>query len=168
MKVSLQLISFAVAVTLMAACTQGPAGRPDTLQADEAALRSAVDQYLVSWNAGDSAALGSFFTEDAIEMQPDGAAHEGRKAVVESISASFAQFTATQSATVTEIGVDGNLGFTRGSWSVRSAPKAGGPDTTRTGKWLVLSKRQSDGSWKMWRWIWNEQPSASGAISAGR
>jgi uncharacterized protein (TIGR02246 family) len=168
MTVSIHSLSLAAAAALMAACTQGPAGRTNTLQADEAALRSVVDRYLVSWNAGDSAALGSFFTEDAIEMQPDGPAHEGRQAILDGEIAFFAQFTATQAATVTEVAVDGDLALIRGSWSVKSAPKAGGSDTTRTGKWLVLSKRQADGSWRIWRWIWNEQPTASGGTAARR
>jgi uncharacterized protein (TIGR02246 family) len=130
------------------------------VEADEATLRSTVNQFLVAWNAADVASLETFYAEDAIEMQPDGAPHDGRKAIQDSHAAFFAQFTATQSATAMEVGVEGNLGFTRGTWGVRSTPKAGGPETSRTGKWMVLSKREADGSWKIWRWIWNEQPTA--------
>ena len=161
MRTSLLWITLLLAATL-AACTQAPTARSSTSEADEAAIRNSIDQYLGAWNATNVTAAGAFFTEDAVEMRTDGAPFEGRKAILDDLSSFFAQFKATQSAPVTEVGVEeGNLGFARGTWSVRSAPKAGGADTTRTGKWMVLYKRQADGSWKIWRWIWNEQPAAA-------
>jgi uncharacterized protein (TIGR02246 family) len=159
MKESLHWINFVLVATVVG-CAQGPATRADTLEADEAALRATVSDFLAAWNAADVASLGTFYAEDAIEMQPDGAPHEGRKAIQDGHGAFFAQFTATQTATVTEVGVEGNLGFNRGTWSVRSMPRAGGPETSRTGNWMVLLRRDADGSWKIWRWIWNEQPTA--------
>lgn len=160
MKTSFLWITLFLAATL-AACTQAPPARPNTSEADKAAIRNSTPSFLAAWNAADVTALGAFFAEDAVEMRADGAPFEGRKAILDGLSSFFAQFKATQSAIVTEAGVEGDLGFARGTWNLRSAPKSGGAETTRTGKWMVLYKRQADGSWKTWRWIWNEQPAAA-------
>jgi uncharacterized protein (TIGR02246 family) len=160
MKPTSFLLTVASAVAL-AACTQTPAPPPDTTEADAAAIRAQTDQFLAGFNAGDAAALGGLYAEDAIQMPPDGPANEGREAIVQSLTDFFGEFTATQTATVDEVGVHGDLAFSRGTWNVRQTPKAGGAEQVRNGKWLVLNKRQADGSWKVWRWMWNEESAAS-------
>jgi ketosteroid isomerase-like protein len=131
MKPTSFLLTVASAVAL-AACMQTPAPPPDTTEADAAAIRAQTDQFLAGFNAGDAAALGGLYAEDAIQMPPDGPANEGREAIVQSLT-----------------------------WNVRQTPKAGGAEQVRNGKWLVLNQRQADGSWKVWRWMWNEEGAAS-------
>ena len=160
MKRTTLLWSLATVVAL-AACTQTT---PDTTDADTAAVRAQTEVFLTGFNAGDAAALAPMYAEDVIRMQPDGPAGVGRAAIVQSLTDFFTEFAATQTSTVDEVGVHGDLAFSRGTWNVRQTPKAGGAEQVRNGKWLVLSRRQSDDSWKVWRWIWNEDGTATDSM----
>jgi ketosteroid isomerase-like protein len=95
--------------------------------------------------------------DDAIEMPPDGPALVGRDAIVQAMTDYFNEFTATQTATTDEVSVHGDLAVMHGTWTVTEEPKAGGESQTRSGKWLEVLRRQADGSWKTWRWMWNQQ-----------
>ena len=147
-------LSCSIAVTVaLAACAQTP---PDTTEADAATIRGQTESFLAAWNAGDAATLGQLYAEDIVEMQPDGPALEGRAAIVQSFTDFLTEFTATQTAEVDEVDVQGDLAFSRGRWQVRQTPRTGGDEEVRSGKWMVLYQRQTDGSWKMWRWMWNQ------------
>jgi uncharacterized protein (TIGR02246 family) len=158
MKCPSLLLSVAAAVAL-AACAQTQVPPADTTEADTA-IRALIDEFLAGFNAGDAAAVGGLYAEDAIQMAPDGPAGEGREAIVQSLTDFLSQFSATQTATVDEVGVYGDLAFSRGTWNVRQTPKAGGAEQVRNGKWLLLHKRLADGSWPVWRWMWNEEGTA--------
>ena len=144
---------------VLAACTPAPEPAPepvDTTEADIAAIRANLDPILAAWNAGDSATGSSFFTEDAVQMPPDGPNSEGRQAIQQAEQDFHDQYTAHQAATMDDVGVDGDLAFALGTWSVSQTPTAGGEEQQRNGKWLTILKRQPDGSWKTFRHMWNE------------
>jgi len=61
-----------------------------------------------------------------------------------------------------EVTVLGDLAVTRGTWSVTETPKAGGETVERHGKWFTVQRRQADGSWKTWRWMWNQATTSTG------
>ena len=147
----------------LAACAKAPPPPADTSEADAAVIRQAGEDWLASFNAGDAEALGATYTEDAVSLPPDGAPVVGREAIVQSLTEFFTQFSATQTSTVDEVAVFGDLAMARGTWSTSETPKAGGAEQARNGKWLELMKRQADGSWKTWRWMWNEARSAAEA-----
>lgn len=149
-------------LSLVAAIAVAACGQPvtpsaaDTSAADEAAIRATTDEFLSAWNAADMVRLAAMYPEDAVRMQPDGPSLEGRDAILQSFTEFFAEFDAQQTAVVDEVGVFGDVGFGRGTWSVTQRPKAGGDEAARHGKWFVMHRRQDDGSWKTWRWMWNE------------
>jgi uncharacterized protein (TIGR02246 family) len=151
-----------ILVMAFAACTQTPAPA-DTSEADAAAIRQAGDQWIASFNAGDADALGLTYTEDAVSLPPEGPPVVGREAIVQGLRDMFSQFAATQTATVDEVAVFGDVAMARGTWSTRQTPKAGGAEEVRSGKWMELQKRQADGSWKTWRWMWNLEPTGGAA-----
>lgn len=147
---------------VLAACSQ-PAPEPvDTSEADAAAIRAHSDQFLDLWNAADVAGFGAMYDDDAILMQPDGPNAEGREAILQAHTKFFDEFEfdAQQTAVVDEVSVFGDVGFARGTWRVRQSPKAGGDEQERNGKWFEMYRRQADGSWKSWRWMWNEEGTA--------
>jgi uncharacterized protein (TIGR02246 family) len=148
-------------VAAFAACTQAPVPPPDTSEADAAAIRQAGDQWIANFNAGDADALGLTYTEDALSLPPDGPPVVGREAIVQGLRELFNEFTATQTATVDEVVVFGDVAMVRGTWNTRQTPKAGGAEEVTSGKWMEVQQRQADGSWKTWRWMWNQE-------SAGR
>ncbi|MDH4350787.1 MAG: SgcJ/EcaC family oxidoreductase [Gemmatimonadota bacterium] len=152
-------MSFSLALVIaLAACTQAPAPPRDTSEADAAAIRQLSDDWIAAYNAGDADAAGMTYAEDAISLPPDRPPVVGSEALVQRLRDFFTEFSASQTSTVYEVTVFGDRALARGTWSVRQTPKAGGAEQVRNGKWMELYNRQPDGSWKTWRWMWNEAP----------
>jgi len=144
------------AAMALPACNTAPPPAQDTTAADEATLKAGTEKFLAAFNAADQDAIAATIAEDAIEMHPDGAPLAGRSAIMQGMAEDLKAMTSTQTATVDEAIVRGDLGFSRGTWSIRATPKGGGAEQIRNGKWMVVSKRQADGSWQTWRWMWNQ------------
>ena len=49
----------------------------------------------------------------------------------------------------------GDVALAWGTWESTETPKAGGSTVVNRGKWMEVYRRDADGSWKTWRWIWN-------------
>ena len=144
------------ALLILAACT--PASEPDTSEADAQVLRDMVAQWITDFNAADAVGLGSHYMEDAVGITADGPDFEGRESMQQENESYFEQFTATQSATVDEVQVFGDVAFIRGTWSNLETPRAGGDEVAESGKWLWICERQPDGQWQIARHISNQQP----------
>ena len=142
-----------LSVTLLLACQAQP---PSLSEADTAAIRENVNRYVATLLAGDWDGWASQLTEDAIFLQPNGRALEGRAAIRNwgTAFAGMASFTATAA----EIGGAGNVAYARGTYAFAMGPTAvmQGADA---GKWITVYEKQSDGSWRIKRNIWNsDQP----------
>jgi len=151
-------LALALAAAL-AACTPAPAPPADTSEADAAAIRTASDEWIAAYNAADADALGRSYDEDVIMLAPDRQPLMGPEAIIQRHREFFEEFSATQSSTVDEVAVFGDVAFARGTWTTRQTPKVGGAEQVRSGKWMELYRRQADGSWKTWRWMWTEDRS---------
>jgi ketosteroid isomerase-like protein len=136
----------------VAACTPAPAPTADTAEADAAAIRTVSADWIAAYNAADA---------DVIMLAPDRQPLMGPEAVVQRHREFFDEFSATQTSTVDEVTVFGDVAFARGTWNTRQTPKAGGAEQVRNGKWMELYRRQPDGSWKTWRWMWTEDRSSA-------
>jgi ketosteroid isomerase-like protein len=141
---------------VLAACVQKPAKGPDTSAADAAVIRANVEAFVSAWNKGDTASLRPMLADDAILMQPAGPAVSGGDAIVQAIAKGYDIATTQQMATVDEIIVNGGQAYAHGTWKL-SPTEAAGPDVkARNGKWSALYKRDAEGVWQNWRWMWNE------------
>lgn len=154
------LCSLALAAALAACAEPSPPPPPDTTEADIAAIRADSDRFLVAYNAQDLAAFEAFYTDDAIALVPEGPPVTGKDAVIALQAAGFEHYDAVQTSTTDEVAVFGDHALAWGTWEETQTPKAGGPEELLKGKWLVVYKRQPDGSWKTWRWMWNQDTSA--------
>ncbi|NJD11894.1 MAG: SgcJ/EcaC family oxidoreductase [Gemmatimonadetes bacterium] len=156
------LVVPALALAACAPAARAPAaGAPDPAAADAAQIRNLVDTFLAAWNAGNDAALARLLAEDATVIPPDGTATQGREAFRRAAAEYFRNFTATQTATTDEVSLHGDLAVATGTWRVREKPRAGGEEQVRAGRWLAVEKRQADGSWLPWRWIFNQADAAA-------
>ena len=147
---------------LLAACTRAPA--PNTTEADTATIRAITDHFVAAWNRGDTAALAPLVAGDIILMQPDGPSNVGRDAVLHTMAQGYNIAVMQQTAKVDEVTVSGGYGYAFGSWNVNPKPGASADVQARHGKWSALYKRQADGAWQLWRWMWNQDgaPLAAG------
>jgi ketosteroid isomerase-like protein len=72
------------------------------------------------------------------------------------------QFTFHQEITIDETEITGSWAFSRGMFVSTLTPKGEGQAVLIDGKFMTVLKRQADGSWKIYRDIWNSNLPAGG------
>ena len=110
------------------------------------------EKFAAAYNRGDIAMVSAMYTEDAIAFPPGGDLVKGRAAI-------GAMWKDVQVAGLTDLALhtlsverDGSLVVEAGT---ATAKMKGAPQRI---KYVVTWKRQSDGTWKLSRDIWNEMP----------
>jgi len=141
---------------LLAACVPV---QQDT-EADVAAIREVIAAYDAAVNAGDPAAITALYAEGAVSMPPDTVAfsfEDGQPHMEEMFELNTFQLASVAE----EIEVDGDLAYAHVWYEQNVTPTAGGETTAMQGNWVVILRRQDDGSWKMWREMWSYVPPES-------
>jgi len=159
------LVAFALIVVACASVTEQPqpAAEPPSQAEDVAAIKAMPAKYEAAYNASDAAALAELHTEEAIRMPPNEPALVGKEAIQSWYQTRFDQFTPQVTVSHEEVEVAGDWAFARGSYTSTQTPKAGGEPVEDSGKFLTISKRQPDGSWKIYRTIYNSDNPLPGA-----
>jgi len=164
-----------VALLALAACTTKEARRADTTAPatatlagspapDVAAVRQILEGYAARFDSavlkGDSVALASFYADDAILMFANMPAVRGHDAIVKAFGGMAASMKVSAfKLTTQDVIVTGDYAIETGSFDMTSQASKGGKPTHDVGKYLVLWKKQPDGSYKMLRDIENsDQP----------
>ena len=135
---------------------------------DVEAIRAEVRALVKHALARDWSSFAQGYTEDAIFLVPNEPAQVGRK----DIEAGARSFPAMKEFTVEPIEFDGrgDLVFARGRYAVvTTAPNQ--PDVRDSGKFIQLWRKQSDGSWKLFRDSFNSDlpaPAADAKTAAVR
>ncbi|MDO8539977.1 MAG: DUF4440 domain-containing protein [Opitutaceae bacterium] len=135
---------------------------------DIAAIRAASRALVSHALARDWSSFAQLFTDDAIMMAPNEPARVGRK----NIEAQSHSNAVLKECTNEPIEFDGrgDLVFARGRYAVVvTAPNQ--PDVRDSGKFFQLWRKQSDGSWKLFRDNWNSDlpsPAVDTKITAAR
>ena len=120
---------------------------------DEAALRQALDIEMKAANAADAAGWAAVYAQDAIVLRPHAPAIQGREAIQQWL-ATLPPISNAKGQGIEIVGY-GDLAYLRGSYSMTfSIPGAPAPFEEQ-GKFLQIYRKQSDGSWKLTREIYN-------------
>ncbi len=126
---------------------------------DVAAVRQAIEQatakYVDAVTRGDSAGFVANYADDAVSMEPGVPVYHGRGA----LGASFAKRqqevkVSDMKASTASVDVAGDYAIETGSYELTFTPKGGKPMHDK-GKYLMVWKKQTDGSWKIYRDINN-------------
>ena len=127
--------------------------------ADEEAIREMVEAWDASYNGRDADAMAAQFTEDAVRMNPNAAALQGRGAIRADFVAEWESGVLGRDAQgeLSAILVSGDMAAVRGTWANTSTPVDGESFQVR-GYWIAVYQRQDDGAWKC---VWNMGTSAS-------
>ncbi|HUU15633.1 MAG TPA: sugar-binding protein [Sedimentisphaerales bacterium] len=121
------------------------------VSADIAALQEGMDLYALAMTTGDLELYLSLHTDDTVKMAPDAPATFGQEELRASMKPFFDTFTIEEMAIFdVEIQVAGNWAFSRCNFTAKMTPKAGGEPLYMDAKDLSISKRQADGSWKIY------------------
>jgi uncharacterized protein (TIGR02246 family) len=124
-------------------------------EADVEAIRGVNQQCLAAINSGDADTCPNLFTDDGVFMPPNEPMIIGKDAIRAWLQTAMDSFTFDNTWSSEEIVVFGDWAFDRGSSTSIITPKEGGESIKDAGKYIWILERQSDGSWKYARVIWN-------------
>jgi uncharacterized protein (TIGR02246 family) len=123
--------------------------------ANEAATRAQIEQLRNDWIAAaerdDAATIAPMYVDDAVMVGTGTPPASGREAIQEALAQGFPQ-SRNLRVTSRDLTVSGDVAYDYGEFSEEFTPP-GGRSETRTGHYVVILKRQSDGNWKIVRHV---------------
>lgn len=124
--------------------------------ADERAIRALALDWAKAATEKDLDKTLSFYADDASAYPPNAAIATGKEARRKLWKDSFAipGFALSIVTTKVEVARTGDLGYETGSFHLTTNDKNGKPIVT-PGKYVVVWKKQADGTWKAVADIWN-------------
>jgi ketosteroid isomerase-like protein len=151
---SMRWTAVPLALAIAACQIPAPVGPPGLSQEDVAALDALRDEFIQATLAGAWADLAALYAENAVRMPPNEVAVQGREAIQQAFEAEpgiTTEFTITSEETT---GL-GDLAYQKGTYSVTMTVEGLPEPISDTGKYLVIVRKQPDGSWLMAEHIWN-------------
>ena len=153
-----RLLPALASIVLVAGCSMGSgdqpkpqtvAQAPDTRPADEAAIRAASAAWSQASTARDLDKSVAVYTEDAVQMLPKTPAVKGRDAIRKNWTQMLALPGPGLSfqTTSVEVARSGDIAYETGTYDFVTTGKNGKANDEK-GKYVVVWKKQSDGSWK--------------------
>ncbi len=127
-----------------------------TTEADVEAIHGVLQRFDDTTNAGDAENWLTLITDDVLWMVPNQSTLTGKEAVRGRVQPFFDELDMEHVTTVLEVEVAAEWAFARGNYKFRVIPKTGGETSEEIGKFIHILERQSDGSWKITRAIWNQ------------
>jgi uncharacterized protein (TIGR02246 family) len=118
--------------------------------ADMAAIGQVRDGFAAAFKAGDAAAIAALYTADAAAMTEGQPTATGPQAIEAMNKATFDTLSAQEiSITPGKTEIDGDMAAEWGTTTVTATPKGGSAPMTTNGRYVVILKRQADGTWKL-------------------
>ncbi len=154
-KLTVSNSTIAAAILLLIGCETDR--READINADTTAIKTVSEQAVEAWKARDLDATVGFYTDDTIWMGPDVAPIRGKDALRAWLEPEWNDFTIVElSMPSEEIVVIDDWAFQRHINGWVEIDKVGGETTQYYFKGIWILRRQEDGSWKIARYIWNE------------
>jgi uncharacterized protein (TIGR02246 family) len=146
-----------VACLLLSACAAQQSSTtvsPRILSDVRAQIERADAQFTETFNRGDAPALAAMYDTGAVVLAPNAPPMRGRQNIEALWAGARQQGFKTLSLTPTSVEVIGNHAIELGIYVLVVQPPGQG-ETTDRGKYMVVWKRQADGSWKLYRDMFN-------------
>ena len=143
------VLTLAVGLVVGLIGNQALNAQPDTRAADERAIREAEMEWWKVAVAKDLERTLGFYANDASMFPPNAPIATGKEAIRAVWSQFFAipGFAISGQPTKVEASRGGDLGYAIGTFELTAPDPTGKPVTDR-GKYVVVWKKQADGSWK--------------------
>lgn len=141
----------AAGLLLFVACAKG--GPTPLSEADRTAIRANDQKFAQGVMAKDWAGIAAMYTDNASFMPPNEPAVSGPAA----IQAWMAAFPPVSAFTLDpqEIGGSGDVAYVRGAYTMTFTPPGSSAAIEDHGKYLVVERKQQDGSWLIAQDIFN-------------
>lgn len=144
-----------VLVLSLASCARpGPPSEAMDLAQVRQALEAANAKFVEAFNRGDAAAVAALYTDDATLLPPSSDLIRGRQGLQDFWSAAMKAGLKDVALTTVDVWGSEDTACEIGKYSVTVQPE-GQERRADSGKYLVVWKRQTDGSWKLQADIWN-------------
>jgi ketosteroid isomerase-like protein len=152
-----RLLPVALLAILPVACQPAaPAAAPGLTDADRDAIGKTMEAAVaianrppVDWNAY----VEAYYAPDAMVLSPGGPAVDGREAIAGAMG-SYPALTDVKFEQL-EIEGSGDWAWVRGSYSFNMTVPDSDEPVPDAGKYIEIWKRQDDGSWRVYRDIYN-------------
>ena len=159
MRLLLGVVILVLAVAAQVGCSQPTAVEPGpeySSEADEEAIRAVSDAEFEAVKEGDIDTLLAVVGDDVVIMPPNEAAIYGKAAFGSWSERFYSQFTIEQfDHSQEEIVVVGDWAFERWTVSMTVSPSGEEDAVSDEVKGIHIFHKQSDGSWRIVRDIWN-------------
>ena len=144
-----------------ASATNDRSSSPGDRQKDEQAIQEAESRWRKTLNARDTAAIVTFYTEDAIYAPQGSPAYQGRDSVTGRWSQEFRiqEFKLERTPLRVEVAKSGDLANEVGAYTVRYRDKG---QVVEGGGTYMTAWRKLDGAWKIASYMWNRNQPESG------
>ena len=143
---------FAIMAFILVSCASPKGSDPEALVA---AVNDIWTRYASSLNSGDLDSWLSLWTEEGVQLPPGEPPVVGKDRIRARNGAVLAKFTFNMRITNEEVSAADDWAFARGSYTATLTAKEGGQTVPIDGKYMTILKRQSDGSWKIYRDMFN-------------
>ncbi len=129
------------------------------LEEAKAGIAQSNGKWEAAVKAGDVAAIAALYTSDALIFPPDQPIATGRAGAEQVFGGMLKAGAKNVSLHTENVERAGDYAIETGTVAVTMQPE-GKEAQTSSGKYVVVWKRQSDGSWQLHRDIWNDNPPA--------
>jgi uncharacterized protein (TIGR02246 family) len=156
------VVSLALALVLTAESILAQ-GRSEKLsEADLAKIRAVNEAYAAAWLKNDAEAVLNTLAETAVLIPQGNRPVEGIEAIKKFWWPADGPRTTIKSFTIStdEVGGAGDIAYVRGTFQFSFSYEEKGKTTelTNAGNYLMLMKRQPDGSWRISHRMWGDLP----------
>ena len=125
---------------------------------DVAMARKAIESqdvvFAAAFGRADAAGIAALYMEDATLMPPKGDIIKGKQGVEAFWKGGFEAGLKDVTLTTVDVGGSGDTAYEVGKYALKIQP-AGQDAMSDAGKYLVIWKRQADGTWKVHVDMWN-------------
>jgi uncharacterized protein (TIGR02246 family) len=125
----------------------GTTATPVDAEASEAEVERIRNEWVEAAEAGDAASVALLYAEDARMVGVDGEVAEGRQAIQDALAAGFEGLTDLQVSS-TDVVVGSDVISDMGTFT-QTFQTPDGQEQTVSGQYIVVLRRQTDGSWKL-------------------
>lgn len=141
------LVACATLFALLSGCTSAVPDRHDT---DVAALKDTEAAWVKDAETRDVDKFVAHYSDDAAVLLPDTPVLIGKAAISAALKPLMADpnFAVTFAATKVDVAKSGDLGYTRGPYSMTVSHPVTKAPTVEKGKYLTIFRKQADGTWK--------------------
>lgn len=154
MRTSIIIFSILVVVSFaFFGCTPQQGEQLD-LEQVRMAIEEANSKWVEAFNQGDAASVAALYTDDATLMPPNSEMIQGRQGVQEFWNGAMKMGLKDVSLTTVDVNGSGNIVYEIGKYAI-SIETEGQELMRDSGKYIVVWKKQEDGSWKLQADIWN-------------